>query len=193
MMLDPLPVLISCCGKKYRLKADFRRVLMMLEIQKDRRLTPDARTTLCLRCVFRRIPGAKASRRDLLRETYKALFPGGKRGNAQALTDIDQDADLIRSAFRQSYGIDLRRARLHWLEFAELLANLPEGSRYAEVISVRAMPVPESTKYNAKYRQSVIEAKAAFALQSQGEKERMEKYRQNVRSVAAGLIALAKR
>lgn len=193
MMLDPLPRYVKVGRHRYRLYDDFRRVLLMMEIERDRRLTPQARITLALRCVFHVLPASRANRALLLGEVHKILFPGHGKTENKRLTDLDQDADMIRAAFRQTYGIDLRTACLHWREFAELLANLPEGTRYTEVIGIRAMPVPEATKTNAKYRQSIINAKAALALKSTSEEERMARYTASVRSMAEGLKALAKR
>ena len=193
MMLDPLPRYIKVGRRRYRLLDDYRRVLLMMEIERDPRLTQAARTTLALRCLFRALPASRAKREDLLRQARRALFPATKRTENRRLTDIDQDADMIRAAFRQVYHIDLRREPLRWGDFTELMANLPEGTRYAEIIGVRAMDVPEPTKTNSKYRQAIINAKTAFALQSQSEADRMARYRASVHTVAESLKALAKK
>jgi hypothetical protein len=109
---------------------------------------------------------------------------GGKR-----LTSYEQDAGLIRSAFRQVYRIDLYRDKLHWLEFVELLQNLPEGNRYEDVISIRARPIPAPTKYNQHEREWLIKAKASCALHLT-EAEQQKKYDSDVSRIFAGLMSM---
>lgn len=57
----------------------------------------------------------------------------------QQVYDYDSDATMIYAAFRQAYGINLSTARLHWWEFRALLEHVPEGTRLAQVISIRSM------------------------------------------------------
>jgi hypothetical protein len=117
--------------------------------------------------------------------------PKHNTGKAEKVTDFDQDADMIRAAFRQAYGIDLFRAKLHWQEFTELLNNLPDGTRYANIIDIRAKPLPEATKWNGKQRQALIEAKMKFAL-DKTEDEVKKSYKQGVSMLANSLLMMAK-
>ena len=96
---------------------------------------------------------------------------------------------MIRSAFRQEYGIDLFREKLHWLEFKELLQNLPDGNRYEEVIGIRARPLPAPTKYNAKEREWLMKAKQSVALHLT-EQEQEKKYDADVGKIFAGLMSM---
>ena len=97
---------------------------------------------------------------------------------------------MIRAAFRQAYGIDLYRDRVHWMEFQALLAALPEGSRYSEVLGIRAREMPPATKYNQAEREWLAKAKAACALEMSDD-ERERAYAEGVKSVFAGLLAWA--
>ena len=123
-------------------------------------------------------------------EAVKRLLFSAPRQNGQKVTDFEQDAGLIRAAFRQAYGIDLYRDRLHWFEFTELLNAIPEGNRYSEVIGIRVRPMPAATKYNQKEREWLAKAKAGVALQMT-EKERETRYQQDVSNIAAVLMAMA--
>lgn len=53
--------------------------------------------------------------------------------------DISLDGDFIYASFMQAYGIDLleERGNLHWKKFNALLAGLPEGTKFVEVIKIR--------------------------------------------------------
>lgn len=91
-------------------------------------------------------------------------------GKQQKLMDFDVDSEYIYASFRQAYGMDLlkERGRLQWRRFCELLDGLPEKTKLKEVMRIRAMDVPEPTKYNQKERQNIMELKAYYALPVKG-------------------------
>lgn len=189
---DRLPDALTVRGKKYRLKPDFRNVLDMLETLSRDDLIPEARNYQAARCVVKRPPKNDAVCGELLDEFQKVFFPEAKKDTGKKLTSFEQDADLIRGAFRQEYGIDLYRARLHWMEFTCLLGCLPEGSRYTEIIGIRARPMPKPTRYNAEERRALAQAKASCAIRL-SEKERERNLQAGLRRTAESLLALAKR
>ena len=184
---DRLPDSVTVLGKRYKLNLDFRNVLRMMETMERDDLIPTARTYLALKCVMKRPPRNPGPVLDAVREL---LFPARKHGDGKRLTSFEQDADLIRAAFRQAYGINLYRDKLHWLEFSALLSVLPEGSRYSEVLGIRARPMPAATKYNQAEREWLAKAKAACALEM-SEDDRERAYAEGVKSVFAGLLAWA--
>ena len=130
--------------------------------------------------------------KDLIKKINKVAAAlkaiGAKKG--ERITDLEQDADMIRAAFMQSYGINLYRDNLHWFEFSALLSCIPEGSKYSEILSIRARPIPEATKYNEKERAWLINAKAEFGLKLT-QQEQEEKYKKDVQKIGAFLMALA--
>ena len=191
-LTDRLPDSLTIDGKRYRLDLDFRNVLRMMEIMGREDLLADARNYLSLRCVMRKVPKNTAG---AMRALQGLLFPEPKKkGKKQTemVTDYDQDADLIRAAFLQSYNINLWRDKLHWFEFTALLSNLPEGSRYSDIIGIRVRPLPEPTNYNAKERQWLLEAKARFAIETT-EEEQEEALRISLHNTTLSLLALANR
>lgn len=183
-LYDRLPDGVTVGGRFYRLDFDFRNVLRMMETMARDDLMPEAREYLALKCLTKRprnVSKVLAAVRSLLFvKTYKA--------DAKKVTDFEQDAALIRAAFRQAYGIDLYKDRLHWIEFSELLNAIPEGNRYAEVIGIRVRPIPSPTKWNGDERAWLIKAKADVALQM-SEKEQQDKYQRDVACVAASLLS----
>lgn len=184
---DRLPDGVEVRGKWVKLDFDFRNVLHMLDVLNNRDLIPEARNYLALKCLTkhpRHVPETMAAVRTV-------LFIQGGDGEQKKLTDFEQDAPMIRTAFRQVYNIDLFRAELHWLEFIELLGNLPEGNRYMDVLGIRARPLPAPTKYNQKEREWLMKAKAAHALHMSDE-EQERYYEKAVQNVFSGLLKLAK-
>lgn len=183
-LTDAIPDGVTVDGKKYPLDFDFRNVLRMMEFLCNEDLMPDARDYLALKCLTKHPKNVQ----KVLEAVKNTLFDA-KPGTGERLTSFEQDAGLIRSAFRQVYGIDLFRERLTWFEFVELLQNLPEGNRYEEVLGIRARPLPAPTKYNGKEREWLIKAKQQCALHL-SEKEAARKYDADVGRVFAGLSAM---
>lgn len=49
-----------------------------------------------------------------------------------------QDARHLVAAFQQAYGIDLTKDDLHWWRFRALLEGLPDSTRLAQIMQIRA-------------------------------------------------------
>lgn len=96
------------------------------------------------------------------------LFPLKKKHTDDTKTmDFEQDAALIYAAFLQTYGIDLYAVRnqMDWRIFVALLKGIPENTELSRTIKIRGMKVPERTKENSEYVDSIIKAKRAVALE----------------------------
>ena len=185
-LYERLPDRVTVGRRRYKLRLDFRNVLRMIDTLARDDLLPEAREYLALRCITR----PRGNTHALMTAVLELLFPA--RGEStEKIMDYAQDADLIRAAFLQCYGINLCRDRLHWLEFSALLASMPEGSRYSEILSIRARPMPAPTKYNAEERAWLANAKAQYAVKLT-DKERENQYQKGLRQMAAGLLNLAK-
>ena len=185
-LYERLPDRVTVGRRRYKLRLDFRNVLRMIDTMARDDLLPEAREYLALRCITRPSGNTHA----LMTAVLELLFPA--RGEStEKIMDYAQDADLIRAAFLQCYGINLYRDKLHWFEFSALLASMPEGSRYSEILSIRARPMPAPTKYNADERAWLAKAKAQYAVKLT-DKERENQYQMGLRQMAASLLNLAK-
>lgn len=187
-LFERLPDRITVGKKVFKCDFDFRNVLKMLEIMQRDDIYVTARDYLCAKCVIRRRMTLKTAA-----EAYKVLcdllFEKRPEGGSERLTSFEQDAPLIRAAFRQVYRIDLYRDKLTWFEFTELLHGLPEGNRYEDVIGIRARPMPPPTKYNQKEREWLMQAKQSVALHLT-EAEAAKKYDTDVGKIFAGLMSM---
>ena len=183
---DALPQGVTVDGRFYRLDFDFRNVLRMIEVIGRDDLMPEAREYLAVKCLTKRPKNAG----KVLTAVRSILFQNPPKTDAQKVTDFVQDAGMIRAAFRQAYGIDLYRDRLHWIEFTELLNALPDDTRYTYVVGIRARPMPSATKYNAEERAWLMKAKADVAL-FVPEEEREANYQRDVANIAAAILAWA--
>lgn len=189
-LFDRLPEGVTVGGRFYKCDFDFRNVLKMLDIMQIQELTPAARDYHCVKCVFRgHLPSRKVA--DVYSSVCNILFEKTPE-NGEKLMSFEQDAALIRAAFRQTYQIDLFRDALTWFEFLELLHALPEGNRFTEIVGIRARPLPAPTKWNGKEREALIKAKQSVAL-NMNERERENKYNRDVSRIFDGLFAWAQK
>lgn len=183
---DRLPQGVTVGGRFYWMDFDFRNVLRMIDELDRQDLMPEAKAYRALRCLTRHPRNVGP-----VLDAVKALLFHKKAADGPRITDFEQDAGLIRAAFRQAYGIDLYKDRLHYLAFIELLNAIPEGTRYSYVVGIRARPMPAPTKYNAEERAWLARAKADVALHYDNEQEREERYSRDVANIAAALIGWA--
>lgn len=182
---DALPTGVTVDGKFYPLDMDFRNVLRMMDTLARDDLMPDARDYLALKCLTKH----PRKTQKVLKAAKELLFEKQTEQQGERVTSLEQDADLIRTAFRQVYRIDLYRDKLHWLEFRELWHNLPEGNRYTEIVSIRSRPLPAATKYNQKEREWLMKAKAQVKLHLT-EQEAAKQYDRDVGNIFAGLMSM---
>ena len=131
---------------------------------------------------------------EALAKAQSILFaePERESGGPRVL-DFQQDAELILAAFRQAYGIDLFQepGRLHWLEFLALLSGIPQGTRLAEVMEIRACKVPPVTKNNHEQIKALMKAKAKYAIRM-SEEERQAQWQAGLQNLAKQMIGSAK-
>lgn len=186
-LYERLPDSVTVDGKRYKVDLDFRNVMRMLETLDREDIIPDARIWLAGKCV------CKHQRPGVVAAVLKLLFgEEPAQGTGEKITDWEQDANLIRAAFRQEYGINLWRDKLHWLDFVGLLQALPEGNKYTQIIEIRTRPMPKANKYNYEERDALARAKMAVALKSD-EKAQARKYDRDVQNIFAGLMGMVKK
>ncbi len=167
---DRFPYHVDYGGQRYKIKPYFDNVLSALDI-----LNGEEMDYVKVDCaLYALVDGRYPVDVGLLDAIFEALKED-KRGDDKTYFDLVQDAAFIYAAFWQTYGIDLQKehGRLHWKAFIALLGALPENTRFAEIIKIRAMPMPEPNEHNSKERTELAKLKARYALKI-SEKEREE-------------------
>ena len=84
--------------------------------------------------------------------------------NEKPLFSIKYDGEYIFSSFMQAYQIDLieEQGELHWQKFNALLAGLPDGTKFVEVMKIRAWK-PQKGE-DAKEKQRMRKLQEEYAL-----------------------------
>ena len=80
------------------------------------------------------------------------------------LFNIKYDGEFIFSSFMQAYNIDLieQQGKLHWQKFNALLSGLPDGTKFVEVMKIRAWK--PSKGESSKEKQKMRELQEQYAL-----------------------------
>lgn len=80
------------------------------------------------------------------------------------LFNIKYDGEYIFSSFMQAYNIDLieQQGKLHWQKFNALLSGLPDGTKFVEVMKIRAWR--PSKGESSKEKQKMRELQEQYAL-----------------------------
>ena len=83
----------------------------------------------------------------------------------QQTYDLNHDATYIYTSFKQAYNINLfeEQGKLDWREFKALLRDLPDDTKFKQVIDIRTRAYPKG-KGMSEERKKLKELKRTFAL-----------------------------
>ncbi len=165
-----LPWHVDVNGRRFRITPYYDRVLRVFDIWADSNILDEDKLAAASRLLVRGRPNV-----DALNAVFALLFEQHDTTDDKKTFDFMQDSGRIYAAFVQSYGIDLfkMQGKMHWWQFIQLFNALPDNTRMAQVISIRAREIPAPTKYNAAEIDNLRKLKKAVALEmSQEERER---------------------
>lgn len=188
-LYDVLPNSVEYNGQTFKLNLSFANVLEVADVIKSANLTDDDKLDYCLYLFFCENEEYPIEI-GLLNKVFEMIDSGEEKQEKAAVMDFSQDADFIYAAFKQVYGIDLLDTPLHWFKFIALLKGLPDGTRLAEIIKIRTMPIPNPNKYNAKDREELIKLKREYAIKTTA-KQREEQYKKGLFDMFMSLKAMA--
>ena len=178
-LCEPYPDSVELAGRTWRLDLSLRRVLACMAVQERDDLLPADMSVL--QCAWLLHPKEKPPKDPTLcARIVKAvfeLFPKPENGPQERVIDFEQDAALIRSAFFR-IGVDLTRDDIHFMQFLELLADLPSDTAFMRVVELRRRPVPEITKDNKEQVARLLEAKQRVAIKKTDAERRADMERQ---------------
>ena len=176
---DPYPDSITISGETTRLNLAYDRVLRALDVQDMDELLPEDRIELQCELLLaddEKIPETTVEQAELLVEIFRMIFPPQEQQNPskEKYVDFHQDAGMIRSAFFR-IGVDLTREPIHFMQFMELLKDLPSDTALMRTIEIRMRPVPKFDGHNQEQIDAILKAKQRVALKMTDE-ERMAKF-----------------
>ena len=160
-------------GKEYRLDLAYDTVLNVKRMYREKMLT-DAEMLVQALYMFglqeKNINNLSwKERAELLESIFKEKIVSKQKpkvGKQQILYDFEYDGEYIYASFMKDYGIDLieQQGILPWSRFLALFQGLSKDTKIKEIIRIRGMEIPKSTKTNQKEIQELMEAKMFYAL-----------------------------
>lgn len=139
VLLDEPPVSIEVNGRAYPVATDYRVALAYFRLMADDDMTDKDRALFGLGLFYGNMI-APDDVEELQKYISFFLSRGGDKEDGASgprVFDILEDSGRIYAAFYQIYKINLRKVKMHWWVFCDLLEGLPKGTHLADVIELR--------------------------------------------------------
>lgn len=141
ILVEQLPSAIEINGQEWPINTDFRECLRVIMAFEDVDLTTQEKQVVLLENLY---PSLPSNVPEAFRLGIKFLNNGeeveeatSESNPALRLYSFSQDANFIFSAFRQTHGIDLETAELHWWKFLALFMDLGADTTFCNLVSLR--------------------------------------------------------
>lgn len=138
ILTDKPPESVTIDHTEYPLETDFRNALRIIMAFEDNELTAQEKQIVLLQGLYDvHVPN------DLRAGTQYALWflNGGEENeddtNGLRLYSFSKDQKFIYAAFRQTHGIDLQTAHLHWWTFLALFMDLGQDTTFCQLTALR--------------------------------------------------------
>ena len=158
MFLEKLPKSIKIEDKYYPLRTDFRTWIKIESILKDKNIPDQFKLSTIIVVCDLFYGNRKISKLDYgaildsIFSFWRMFKPLNKK--AKVTSDIaysyEQDFDLIASAFRQQYNINLFEVNMHWFVFKSLFDGLSDETMFKRVVFYRTVDLSKVPKEQKK-------------------------------------------
>lgn len=138
ILVEQLPTAVEIDGAEYLLNTDFRACIRVILAFEDDELTGYEKQIIMLSTLYPEIPDNVS----VAIEQALKFLNGGQLEDVQEeshlrLYSFQKDAGFIFAAFRQTHGIDLETAKLHWWKFLALFMDLGADTTFCNLVSLR--------------------------------------------------------
>jgi hypothetical protein len=178
LLIDALPVTVDINGTPVPIVTDWRVCLRTILAFEDPDLVPQEQQAILLHNLYDEIPDDVE---EALRQAVAFLNCGeaseGKGGKSLRLFSFNKDASFIFAAFRQTHGIDLETAEMHWFKFFTLFMDLGGDTTFSNLVSMRKRL--QTGKATKEERQAASENPDLFDMPddlSTAEREAIDKF-----------------
>ena len=139
LLIDQLPTAVLIDGREYPINSDFRTCLRTIMAFEDDELTGLEKQMIMLENLYPEQPSDPTAACEI---AVRFLNGGSEDGEGDGdaplrLYSFSKDAQFIFSAFRQTHGIDLETAELHWWKFLALFMDLGADTTFSSMIGLR--------------------------------------------------------
>lgn len=158
MFLENLPRSIIIGEANYPIRTDFRTWIKVESILKDSNIPEGFKLSMIYIICDLFYENENISNEDIdaifdgifsFWRMYKPINKKAKISNDIAYS-YDNDFDLIVSAFKQQYGINLFSDDMHWFEFKSLFDGLSESTMFRKIVGYRTVDLTKVPKEQKK-------------------------------------------
>lgn len=136
ILIEQLPEAVEVDGIEYPIDSGFRACLRAILACEDPELTGLEKQALVLENLY---PQPPHDLRAAFEQAVRFLNGGESQSenDGPRLYSFAKDARWIFSAFRQTHGIDLETAELHWWKFLALFMDLGGETAFCGLVALR--------------------------------------------------------
>ncbi|MEG0944002.1 MAG: Gp15 family bacteriophage protein [Angelakisella sp.] len=183
---EKLPTAIRIGNVAYPIRSDWRSCMKIILAFESGELTPQEQLAVMVELLYKKTP-------PLCGETFsKAVMflNGGEAGRGDStqscgrLYSFGLDGRFIYPAFRQSHGIDLGSAQLHWWEFCWLFLDLREDCAFCRLVGLRSRK--RSGSLTREEREQMVGMEQLLELPQQYSTEEQEQIQGFLQSMGRG-------
>lgn len=137
ILIDALPEAVAVDGQVVAIHSDFRTALRILMAFEDNDLAGVEKQMVLIANLYEEQP----KNLHLAYEAGVRFLNMGEESREEELGprvySFCKDARLIFAAFRQTHGIDLATAELHWWKFLALFMDLGAETAFCQLVGLR--------------------------------------------------------
>jgi len=140
ILVDAPPESITIADTEYQLNTDFRACLKIIMAFEDNELTPQEKQLVLLGNLYSVVPNdltAALDRANWFLNGGKENTPDENEVTPVRVYSFAKDGNFIYAAFRQTHGIDLSTAQLHWWTFLALFMDLGQDTTFCQLTALR--------------------------------------------------------
>jgi len=140
ILVDAPPESITIADTEYQLNTDFRACLKIIMAFEDNELTPQEKQLVLLGNLYSVVPNdltAALERANWFLNGGKENTPDENPTSPVRVYSFAKDGNFIYAAFRQTHGIDLSTAKLHWWTFLALFMDLGQDTTFCQLTALR--------------------------------------------------------
>lgn len=139
LLTDDLPTAVLVDGDEYEINTDFRNSLLVIMAFEDPELAGYEKQVRMLTNLYPVIPSNVES---AVKQAVRFLDCGEEAKESSGAAphrfySFVKDQRFIYAAFRQTHGIDLSTAPLHWWQFVALFMDLGSETTFCSLTSLR--------------------------------------------------------
>lgn len=166
ILVDDFPDAVEIAGEIIPIDTDFRTAIRIILAFEDPELTIAEKQAVLISNLFLEPPSDLG---QAIEVGVRFLNGGVDRdsdsdtGNSLRLYSFEKDSALIFAAFKQTHGIDLETAELHWWKFLALFMDLGAETAFCNLVSLRKRV--KTGKATKEERRAAKEMGEAFVLE----------------------------